>query len=396
MSACAHDPFSAHEYQQRLSAVRNSIASHGWDGLLVVSPGNLYYLTGLNRSGYFSFTCLVVPLDGPPVLVARAMEHETLTLQVRTARFVTYPDTATPVSAISQALDSVGLETATIGVEKDSMYFPPAIHDALLAVRPASKWADGSGTIEATSAVKSATEIDQMRHAADLSDRALRAAIRAAHVGATEAEIAASAYYELVRDGGDYPGFPPLVHTTRRMRYEHLAPGTERLRDEDGLLVELSGCVHRYHAPLTRTIYPGTVTPGNQEAAEIALSGLAAISQALRPGVRSGDVYAAWQKVMDDAFGRGRYRRHNCGHLVGYGFFPGWFGGTRMIGLTPGSHTQIRTGMTLHIFSWVAGRPCPGNYVVSDTVVIGEAGPENLTTAPRDAAGLSEAELRLR
>lgn len=91
---------------------------------------------------------------------------------------------------------------------------------------------------------------------------------------------------------------------------------------------------------------------------------------------------------MDQAFGPGRYRRHNCGHLVGYGFFPGWFGGSQMTGLVPGGDVEIREGMTVHLFSWLSGPPCPGTYVVSDTVLVGATETEYVTTSPRQPTAL--------
>ena len=103
--------------------------------------------------------------------------------------------------------------------------------------------------------------------------------------------------------------------------------------------------------------------------------------EALRPGALAREVYAAWQRVVDRA-GLAHYRRHHCGYLVGIGFPPSWTGGNRVTGLRHDSDLVIRTGMTFHILSWLMGTGA-GDYFVSDTVLLGDAGPEVLTTAPR-------------
>jgi Xaa-Pro dipeptidase len=64
---------TAAEFAERLHRTRREMAARGLAALLVVSPENVYYLAGLNHLGYFAFTLLVVPLDGRPRLVTRAM-----------------------------------------------------------------------------------------------------------------------------------------------------------------------------------------------------------------------------------------------------------------------------------------------------------------------------------
>ena len=69
-------PFTETEYADRLRRVRRVMAERQLDGMLISSPENIYYLTGLNYLGYFAYQLLVVPLDGKPALVTRAMALE--------------------------------------------------------------------------------------------------------------------------------------------------------------------------------------------------------------------------------------------------------------------------------------------------------------------------------
>src|SRR4051794_19424717 len=84
--------FDEEEFAERRRALRAVMRERGLDALLVVGPENVYYLTGLNHQGYFSLTVLVVPLDGPLLLVARAMEHATIAAQARSCEHVPYSD----------------------------------------------------------------------------------------------------------------------------------------------------------------------------------------------------------------------------------------------------------------------------------------------------------------
>jgi Xaa-Pro dipeptidase len=147
--------------------------------------------------------------------------------------------------------------------------------------------------------------------------------------------------------------------------------------------MELSASVKRYHAPLTRMVYVGEPPSGTAEAAEIATGALEAVRGALRPGASSQEVYDAWQQVIDDGLGHSNYRRHHCGYMVGIGFPPSWVGGAAVVGLRDRSDLEIRAGMTFHVLSWILGQQ-PADYVVSDTVLVTEAGAEILTTPRRD------------
>jgi Xaa-Pro dipeptidase len=117
-------------------------------------------------------------------------------------------------------------------------------------------------------------------------------------------------------------------------------------------------------------------------AAGIALDGLEAVREALRPGSIAAEVYGVWQKVVDNGLGHDRYRRHHCGYLTGIGFPPSWVGGNAVVGLRHDSDLEIQEGMVFHVLSWILGQE-PADYVISDTVLVTPGGGEILTTTQR-------------
>ena len=48
-------PFTFAEYERRLEAVRQGMGQRGIDVLLTSVPENIYYLTGYNSMGYFTY-----------------------------------------------------------------------------------------------------------------------------------------------------------------------------------------------------------------------------------------------------------------------------------------------------------------------------------------------------
>ena len=83
----ASPAFPEDELAARLEKVRRAMAESDLDGLVISVPENIYYLIGLDHWGFFACHILVVPRDGRPILVARAMERITIENQVANADF---------------------------------------------------------------------------------------------------------------------------------------------------------------------------------------------------------------------------------------------------------------------------------------------------------------------
>jgi Xaa-Pro dipeptidase len=373
--------FPAQEYTQRLAAVRARMDEDGLDALLVVSPENVYYLIGLSHQGYFAFTLLIVPREGAPLLVARSMERVTLAEQAPNVEHVGFTDEESPAEAVSRVLQRRGFAGLRVGVERTTMYLPVDIWEQVRRSVDA-EWVAASDLVLDLRAVKSPLEIQCVREAAALSDRAIRAGMRTAGVGVNEREIAADVYRSLVLGGSEYPGFAPLVRSAELLSHEHATWRDRVLVPGDCLFMELSASVRRYHAPLSRFVYLGAMPPDIERSADLVLEGLEEARAALRPGVRTGEVYARWQQVMDRALGNGVHQRHHCGYMVGIGFPPSWVGGPHLTGLRPGGDMELREGMVFHVMSWLLGQDLP-DYGVSDTMLVTADGGEVLTSTAR-------------
>jgi Xaa-Pro dipeptidase len=115
----------------------------------------------------------------------------------------------------------------------------------------------------------------------------------------------------------------------------------------------------------------------DREMAECSQAAFQAVVAGLRPGRLAKDIYADWQRIVDEA-GLSHYRRHHCGYCVGIGFPPSWTGGNSVRGLRSDSTLEIREGMSFHILSWLMGTG-RGDYFLSNTVLLGPSGAEVLT-----------------
>jgi Xaa-Pro dipeptidase len=420
--------FPQAEFDLRLDRVRARMEQRGLRGLLVAAPENVFYLTGLEHQGYFAYELLIVPLEGEPIMVTRAMEHATVTDQVPWVRHVGYSDGVEPVppprersqdivmtdtsesgeavglrpwemsygvsvrGPVADDLDvpvrrtvdtlrEAGLAEGRIGIEQRSSFFPYAIAHGVITALDAVDWIPADDLVDDCRLVQSPAELEQTRRAARISDSMMLSAIAAAGPGVYERDIMAAVYASMFRRGGTYPGFVPLIRSTRTIAHEHGTWGEGKLKARDTLFVELAGCRRRYHAPLGRLVFVGRAPARAEKMQRICEEAMLRAAEVIAPGVRAGDVYAAWQEVVDRA-GLGGYARHHCGYAVGIGFPPSWSGSGPPRGLRQGSKLELQAGMVFHLMSWLL-RTGRGDSFLSDTIVVTRSGCEFLTSVDR-------------
>jgi Xaa-Pro dipeptidase len=372
--------FSPSEYEGRLASVRRAMAGQDVDLLLVSTPENICYLTGLHDWGFFAPVMLVVPAEGEPVVVTRANKKSTVAHQVANARFEGHADSETVADGVARVLPELSSPNR-VGVEMWSSGLPHGLACALKAILTCP-WVDASGLVDAIRHVTSPAERDYIRDAARITDVAMAAAIDTVREGRSEAEVAAACQQAMVEAGSTFPGFGPFVRSSPRLDEEHSTWTDTRLRDGDAVLFEVSGCVARYHAPVGRFVHVGHAPDDAYAAAAIARDAFDAVVDAFGDGVLAKEVYAAWQGVLDRA-GLGHYHRHHCGYMVGIGIPPSWLGGNRPQGLCHDSGLVIRTGMTFSVHSWLMNTG-HGDFFLANTVLLEESGPQVLTRTPMD------------
>lgn len=411
--------FEDSEYERRRRIVRETMASRGFDALLIASPENINYLTGLDHMGYFACQLLIFPGKGQPILVTRAMERAVVRDQVPDVIHVGYadgsepapvatpdenlPDEAwaltggtptrefrrrpqlTPSSAVRdtvRALEDAGLGNAVVAVDQSSTFLPYAIAEGIMAGARGVDWQDLGSLVDDVRLVQSPEEQALTREAARISDSMMLSAIATGGAEVNAREIMASIYDAMFRRGGTYPGFVPLVRSSNNLDHEHGTWENRELRHGELLFLEMAGCLRRYHAPMGRLVFVGEAPEDAHRINAICQEAMMAAAEAIRPGARAGDVYENWQAVLDGN-GLSHYSRHHCGYSIGIGYPPSWSGSGVPVGLRRHSDMPLREGMVFHLMSWLL-HSGQGDAFLSDTVLVGPGGCEFLTTVNRD------------
>ena len=144
--------FDVAEYQQRLGGLRERMVARGVDLLLVSTPENVYYLTGYQTIGYASYQCVIVPLEGEPLIVVRLLEEGVARRLSWTNRFVVYADGADPVDATVRAVGELRRPNDHVAVEQAAWFL--TVRNYLRLAAALGELADGSGLVEAGRKIK--------------------------------------------------------------------------------------------------------------------------------------------------------------------------------------------------------------------------------------------------
>lgn len=408
--------FEDEEYKRRRALVRESMSERGIDACLIASPENIYYLTGLDHMGYFAVQLLIFPARGEPILVTRAMERATVADQVPDVVHVGYSDGTRPPPVAEEdaavvdkawsmtagaptrelrarqepspavretvaALWDAGLSKAVIGIDMGSTFLPHLTASGILHGVPDAEWVDLGSLVDNVRIVQSEPELELTRRAAVISETMMLSAIATAGKGVNSRDIMAAIYSSMFNRGGTYPGFVPLVRSTRNLEHEHGTWDDSALENGDLLFLEMAGCVQRYHAPMGRFVFVGEAPADAERINATCQEAMQAAADTIKPGVMAGDVYEQWHSVLDGN-GLSHYSRHHCGYSVGIGYPPSWSGSGVPVGLRPHSEMRLRQGMVFHLMSWLL-RSGLGDAFLSDTVVVTEDGCEFLTALDR-------------
>ena len=371
-------PFPMTVYLDRLTLVQADLEARGLAGCLLFDPENMYWLTGYQTIGYFTFQTMFVPATGSPTVVSRVVNQDLALAHPTIGRFEAIVDTADPIEVLQGFLASAVSDSRPVGLETGAWYLTARDYLRLTGAQDA-RFVDWGGVIEPHRMAKSDDEIDRVRRAARAAEAGLRAAIDAVAPGKTENDLAAAMFQASIAAGSEYLGHPPLVVAGRTTSLCFAMWRRREIRHGDVVLLEAAGCVDRYHAMLSRPVVVGKPQQKHVDAAEALRGVLEAAVESIRPGRTSGEVDADCRRIVESR-GFGRYFKHRSAYGIGIGFPPNWSEG-HIYAIRPNDPVVLVPNMTFHVIPTLFMDDF--GMCFSDSVRVTDDGCEVLTCFPR-------------
>lgn len=369
----SHPAFSDAEYRRRHEAVIGSMPELGLDALVVTYSLHVEYLTGTWGSQFWVSPVILVP-GRPPGFLVREFEADRVTIESRVPVLGTYFDREDAVAAWASALRDLGLADARLGLELDNDGLTYRDVTELQRHLPGLTIVDASHVLPRLMAVKSSEELEAMRAAMTLTERAIQVFKTSLIPGVTETAVRSRMREEVLAAGSE--DLRGEVVFGRHSAVPHGRNTATVLRTDDLAVTEVSGYVNGYCAALCRTAVVGRQREA-RAVYDVAREAVDAALSAMRPGALAGDVDRAARDAVESA-GHGQTFRHRTGYSNGLRA-----NGRRNISLSPGATDVLEDGMTFHtpVILFVRGR---FSVACSETAVVSHAGGQSLSRLGRD------------
>ncbi|MGX6445175.1 M24 family metallopeptidase [Neobacillus sp. K501] len=382
--------FATYEYKERILKTKERMLEKGIDVLLITDPANINYLSGYDGWSFYVHQMLVVIIDeDQPMWIGREMDANAakVTTWLYRDNIIPYPDNYIhsdvkhPMDFIAGILKEIGQNNRSIGVEMENYYFTAKSYEQLKKGLPNASFHDATLLVNWVRLIKSDAEIEYMKRAGVIAERAMKAGIELIQEGVRECDVAAKIFHTQITGtkefGGDYPSIVPLLPSGEKTSTPHLTWTDDRYKDGDAVIIELGGCYKRYHSPLARTVQIGKPNDNLKTLSSVAVEGINACLEMIRPGIACEEIEETWRKSIEKS---GFVKESRLGYSMGLNYPPDW--GEHTVSIRKGDKTILQPNMTFHLIPglWLDNY----GFEVSESIRITETGCETFAKMPRN------------
>ncbi len=325
--------FPKAEYEDHIQKLQKEMEIAGIDMLLLSSPENIFYSTAYRSwytSSLFRPVLVFVPRIGEPAISLRILEKSTVEnvswctriyASGTKSRNLGPLNSEDPVDAMKKFMGELDLPVKRVGLEAgDGQHFFWSLNllKNLVETFSGIKFVDGTMAINRARMIKSGWEIERIRTAGYITERAIIDTFFQIRPGiTTEKDIARGIASRMAEGGVDKISYL-TINSGKNKYHTFNSYATDRITDHgDIVLVDISGHIDGYASDLTRVIYLGCSPPEQYiEMAETARSCVHAGFDILKPGARVSDINKAIEGYLRQSR-CGSQVVHSSGHSTG-------------------------------------------------------------------------------
>ena len=382
--------FSTQEYKKRLNNVKKSMNDKGIDLLISHDTANMYYLTGYDAWSFYYAQCVLVHIDlEEPICFVRAQDAGGAYIKtyLKKDNIIVYNENYIhkwpkhPYDYLVEIIKDRKWDKLSIGLEMDTHYFTAFCYEKIKQGLPNAKIKDSDRLVNWVRLIKSEREISYMKSAALITEKAMHKAMGVIERGVRQCdavgEIQKSLFYGTEQTGGEYASITTLLPTGAGTSASHLTATQDKFKEGESTIIELSGCVKRYHAPLARTVQLGKPEQKKIDAMNATIEALNAGIDVVKPGNLADDVAQAFWKVLDKYSIK---KESRTGYSIGIGYPPDW--GEHTLNIYKGDMTELKPNITFHMIAVMQF----GEWGVeaSESIRVTESGNELLNNFPQE------------
>lgn len=350
-------------FNKRINAVKDMLSSK--QAALVTDEISIFYFTGFPHSeGY-----LMITPDNSYLLVDfRYIEAAQNT--VKSSEVVIFSN---PFETINNLISANNTEEILLEADKITVSAFRTMQKEIKAELTGDDKL--SQFIKDLRIIKSADEIEKLKTAQNIAEKAYLEVLNMVKPGVTERQIALELEYLMKKNGAEKIAFDLITVTGKKTSLPHGVPTDVEVRNGDFVTFDIGAVYEGYHSDMTRTVAVGEVSDKKRQIYDIVLKSHLAGLDAVRAGVSGFDVDKVCRDIIKDA-GYGEFFGHGTGHGVGLEIH-------EEPRVSPKGETILKSGMIITVE--------PGIYLpdefgvrIEDTVLVTDNGYETFAHIPKE------------
>jgi Xaa-Pro dipeptidase len=367
-------PIGRAERAERLMRAQTAMRKAGIGAILVEPGASLIYYSGVRWWRSERLTAMVLPVEGPPIIVTPFFERPSVEESLGIdAEVRVWQEDENPLALVADFLTSKGLARAKVGIEETVRYFAV---DGLKAALPGATIVRDPVT-RALRMRKTPAEIALMQKASDITIAAYRWTVPQIRAGMTPKDIGALMAAANVALGGKTEF--NLILLGEAAAYPHGSGKPQAVKPGEVVLMDCGCTVEDYQSDISRSFIFGADPTAEQrrvwdDVARGQRTAFAAAQLGAPAGIVDDKVRALYQSL---GYGPG-YRLPGLSHRTGHGI---GMEGHEPVNLVHGETTPLDVGMC---FSNEPGLYLPGRFGIrmEDCFHMTEQGPRWFSQPP--------------
>ncbi len=345
----------------KIKWLRNQLLSLKIEGIIVSNPVNVRYLTGLSEEGIL----IIAPKENIFITDSRYTESVNRKLTIDD-EIVVYD------SRNFSKYDYENIFTSSQNVGFEEKYVTYENYKNLLQTYKVNL-IETEGIVENQRIIKDEDELENIKKACSITDKAFEYIIKNIKLGMTEKEVAFEIEKFMISNGADGLAFDSIVAFGENSSMPHAVP-TERALNKGDIIQFDIGCKYNgYCSDMSRVVFAGEIKDEYKEVYEFVLKEQKMISNSLKDGINI-------KNVIKNAEADYKLKNYEIMHSFGHG-----------VGLNihelPILHSKKDNILKENsIIAIEPGVYIPGKFGIriEDTFLVGRYNCENLTNSKKD------------
>ena len=347
-------------FATRLGKLRKELDKRGFGAALITKRENVRYMSGFTGTD----TCLVIT-GNSQVLITDSRYTEQARIQSPGWRIIE-SKSITP-EIISQVLAEDGCNC--LGFEGNDMVYKSFIE---LKQKLNLEMVPMDAIVEKQRIIKDKSEIEMIRKAVEIADKAFEYILGVIKPGIIEREVSCELEYFMKKIGADREAFETIVASGSRSSMPHGVASDKRIMNGDVVTLDFGAVYNGYCSDITRTIFVGEPDEEMKKVYDIVLNAQLSALERVSEGMHGKEIDSIAREYIVKS-GYGDFFGHGLGHGVGLEIH-------EEPRLSPRSDAIMENGMTVTVEPGIY-LPGKAGVRIEDLVVINGSKPEILTAS---------------